>query len=175
MDARIFRPEPMDLRAALLDLGLADRISYDAERNTLFLNFEGCRCARSRTSSWCAAVEERCRAIGRRVALVVNYDGFELDPEVADAYAAMVADLQERYYTPVALHHQRLPAPQARRRPRPARVAPHVFEDLEEAHAAAPNPTLQHRSAEPAPPPPPDHPTNHAAKLAERLRIWASA
>ena len=41
MDARIYRPKPMGLAAALLDLQLADRLSYDAERNTLFVNFEG--------------------------------------------------------------------------------------------------------------------------------------
>ncbi len=41
MDARIYRPVPMGLADALLDLQLADRLSYDAERNTLFANFEG--------------------------------------------------------------------------------------------------------------------------------------
>ena len=41
MDARIFRPEVMGLEQALLGLSLAERISYDAERNTIFLNFEG--------------------------------------------------------------------------------------------------------------------------------------
>jgi len=41
MDARIFRDGPMGLDHMLLGRGLADRISYDAERNTLFVNFEG--------------------------------------------------------------------------------------------------------------------------------------
>ena len=41
MDPRIFRPEAMGLEQTLLGLGLSDRISYDAERNTMFLNFEG--------------------------------------------------------------------------------------------------------------------------------------
>src|SRR5918911_646346 len=41
MDARIFRPEPMGLEQMLLGLSLGERISYDAGRNTLFVNFEG--------------------------------------------------------------------------------------------------------------------------------------
>ena len=43
MDLRIFRDEPMLLDETLLGLGLAQRVSYDAERNTLFLNLEGMR------------------------------------------------------------------------------------------------------------------------------------
>src|SRR4029077_16115589 len=41
MDPRIFHPRPMQLFAALLDLQLSDRLSYDVERQTLFANFEG--------------------------------------------------------------------------------------------------------------------------------------
>ena len=41
MDPRIFRDEPMQLEETLLGLSLAERISYDAERNTVFLNLEG--------------------------------------------------------------------------------------------------------------------------------------
>ena len=36
-----FAPEPMGLEETLLGMGIAERVSYDAERNTLFLNFEG--------------------------------------------------------------------------------------------------------------------------------------
>ena len=99
MDPRIFLPGPMGLEGALLGLGLADRISYDPERNTLFANFEGFRI---RTLEDVELVrrefEERCRAIGRKVALMVNYDGFELDPAVAEAYFSTIAYLQSRYY-----------------------------------------------------------------------------
>ena len=41
--ARIFRPEPMGLDENLFQLGLDRRISLDADRDTLFLNFEGMR------------------------------------------------------------------------------------------------------------------------------------
>ncbi len=44
MDPRIFREEPMDLIADLLNLDLKTRVSYDDERNILFVNLEGWYC-----------------------------------------------------------------------------------------------------------------------------------
>jgi len=41
MDARIFRPEPMGLKEDLLTLTLDERLTYDAEENLFFVNFEG--------------------------------------------------------------------------------------------------------------------------------------
>ena len=41
MDARIFRDEPMELLEDLTNLKLCERVTYDAERNILFLNLEG--------------------------------------------------------------------------------------------------------------------------------------
>ena len=40
MDERIFRPEPMRLRAAVLRLPLEARFNYHDAKNILFLNFE---------------------------------------------------------------------------------------------------------------------------------------
>ena len=61
-------------------------------------------------------VEELCQQVGRKVALVVNYDNFEIDPAVADTYAAMIRYMETHYYTTrVALHDERVPAAQARR------------------------------------------------------------
>jgi propionate CoA-transferase len=139
MDPRIFQPGPMGLEQALLGLGLADRISYDAGRNTLFANFEGLRIrALQDVELVRREFEERCRAIGRKVALIVNYDGFELDPAVAEAYFSTVAYLQDRYYTSAsryttsAFMRLKLGAALAERA-----LAPHVFETLAEAQASA--------------------------------------
>src|SRR5262249_36961084 len=41
MDARLFQPEPLDLRSRLVDLDLTDRLAFDGDRDILFLNFEG--------------------------------------------------------------------------------------------------------------------------------------
>ena len=83
-------------------------------------------------------MEERCRAIGRKVALVVNYDRFELDPAVSDAYFSMITYMQGRYYerasryTTSAFLRLKLGAALAERQ-----LAPHVFETLAEAQAVA--------------------------------------
>ena len=81
-------------------------------------------------------VEDRCRAIGRKVAVVVNYDSFRLDEAVADRYADMVRHMETNYYTTVsryttsAFMRLKLGAALAKRL-----VAPHIFETESEARA----------------------------------------
>jgi propionate CoA-transferase len=100
MDARIYRPRPMGLAAVLLDLELSDRLTYDTERNTLFANFEGMSIRTTEDIESVRRVfDTLCKTIGRKVALIVNYDGFQLDDSLADAYFEMVADLQAKHYT----------------------------------------------------------------------------
>jgi propionate CoA-transferase len=136
MDARIFRPGPMDLRARLLDLHLPDRIAYDPERNLLFLNFERMHVRDlADVKAIHAAVEERCRAIGRRVGVVVNYDGFRLEDEVAPAYAAMVRAVSEAYYTKVSRYTTSAFLRHKLARVLTRTVAPHIFETPAEARA----------------------------------------
>ncbi len=137
MDERIFLAQPMGLEQILLGLGIADRISYDAERNILFINHEG---ERVRTTGDVELirreVERRCRAIGRKVALIANYDSFEIDPSVSDAYFSMITYLEGRYYTTAsryttsAFMRLKLGADLSERA-----LAPHVFETLPEAQA----------------------------------------
>jgi len=100
MDERIYRNKPMGLAAVLQDLQLTDRLSYDAERNILFANFEGMT-IRSVEEIECVrrVFNALCRKVGRKVALIVNYDGFRLDESLADAYFEMVAELQTAHYT----------------------------------------------------------------------------
>ena len=92
----------MDLRAELLRLDIPERIALDPESGRLFINFEKMRVrtpedvARIRSQ-----VEQICAPLGRRVDVIVNYDGFRLDEDVAADYAAMVAHLEERYYRKV--------------------------------------------------------------------------
>src|SRR4029453_2541492 len=137
MDPRIFRDEPMQLEETLLGIGMAARVSYDAERNILFLNLEGFHVRnRDDVDRVRRAVEERCQAIGRKVALVVNYDDFLIDPAVSDTYAAMVRYMETHYYTTASRYTTsaflRLKLGEALSR---RRVAPHIFETAEEAQA----------------------------------------
>jgi len=100
MDERIYRPKPMGLSAALQDLQLADRLTYDEERNTLFANFEGISIRSSEDIDSVRRVfDALCDKVGTKVALIVNYDGFRLDEAFSDAYFEMVAELQAKHYT----------------------------------------------------------------------------
>ena len=137
MDARIFSEEPMQLEETLLGLGLAERVSYDAERNTLFLNLEGMRIrTRDDVDRVRRVVEERVQAIGQKVALIVNYDDVVIDPAIADTYAAMVRYMEMHYYTTSTRYTTsaflRLKLGEALTR---RKVAAHIFETSEEAHA----------------------------------------
>jgi propionate CoA-transferase len=136
MDASMFRAEPMELAKRLLDLDLCDRVAFDPERNLLFLNFEGLDVRRTDDiEAIRGAVEARCQAVGRRVAVVVNYDSFKLADDLADAYAAMVREMEERHYTSVARYttsaFMRLKLGTILTR----QVAPHIFETRDEAQA----------------------------------------
>ena len=130
MDRRIFRDVAMGLDRTLFDLDLERRITFDAARGTLFLNFEGMRVRTAKDiDDIKAAVEGRCREIGKRVPVAVNYDHFRIDPELVDAYAAMVRHMEATCYTEVARYTSsaflRLKLGDALER---AGVKPHLFE-----------------------------------------------
>ena len=129
--------QPMELEETLLGIGIAERVSYDAERNILFLNLEGLHVRnRDDVDRVRRVVEERCQTIGKKVALVVNYDNFLIDSAVSDTYAAMVRYMETHYYTTASRYttsaflRLKLGEALARRR-----VAPHIFETADEAHA----------------------------------------
>jgi propionate CoA-transferase len=103
MRACLFDAAPMDLRARLLDLDLERRVSYDPARKRLFLDFRHLHVRRADdVQAIREAVEARCRQIGHRVATIVNYDGFQIDHDVADAYAQMTREMEAQYYTRVS-------------------------------------------------------------------------
>ena len=129
----------MGLDHVLLGRSLADRIGYDAERNTLFVNFEGFDVKSVEDVDLVRREVERvCRAVGKPVALVANYDGFHLEPVVSDTYFSMIAYLEQRYYrsasryTTSAFMRLKLGEGLAERH-----VAPHIFETGVEARAFA--------------------------------------
>lgn len=156
MDPRLFREAVMGLEPWLLGLSLAERISYDPERNILFSNLEGFQV---RTVDDVELVrreyERACQEIGRKVHLVANYDGFECDPTVSDAYFSTIAYLENRYYataaryTTSAFMRLKLGASLASRD-----LAPHVFETKAEAQArnTAQSVPIKPRPATPQPP-----------------------
>jgi propionate CoA-transferase len=103
MDASIFRPEPMGLRDRFLDIHIDDRISYDAAKNTVFLNFAGMRV---RNEADLAAIKEAVdgalEPLGKRVYSIVNYERFVADDDIMDKYMDLVKYVEDKYYISVS-------------------------------------------------------------------------
>ena len=138
MDARIFKPAPMGLKEDLLRIPLAERFSYRAMENILFINFEGLDVrSKQDIEAIRLQVERICKPLGRKVNTIVNYDNFSISPELVDDYSAMVKQVVDSYYLDVtryttsAFLRMKLGDLLAKRD-----VAPHIFESREEARAA---------------------------------------
>ena len=103
MPACLFNAAKIDLRKRLLERDIGQRIHYDAERALLFLDLHHLQVRRLEDVARIRqAVETRCAQIGRRVATIVNYDDFQVDADVADAYAQMAHEMESRYYSRVS-------------------------------------------------------------------------
>ena len=99
MDSRIFREEPMKLRPEMLEMPMADRLSYDAGKNVFFLNFEGLSVRTPADIERIRqAVDEKLAPVGHKVYAVVNYDRFSIVPELVDDYIEMVKAVVDTYY-----------------------------------------------------------------------------
>jgi len=135
MDARIFNANPMGLEAELLNLSMPERVTYDPERNILFLNFEGMyvRVLEDVRAIW-DICEQRCRAAGKRVGVIINYDRFRINEDMYDAYAEMDRYFLANYFSQItryatsAFMRAKLGEALTERG-----IAPHVFERREEA------------------------------------------
>jgi len=135
MDGRIFIDMVMGLEASLLSMSMDDRITYDGSSNTMFLNFEGLHVrTQADVEKIQKSVEAKCKAIGKNVKVVVNYDSFIVDEAVLEAYVAMVQYMVSNYYdyisryTTGAFMRMKLGEVLETRG-----VAPHIFETKEEA------------------------------------------
>ena len=136
MDARIFVPEPMGLRPQLLEIPIDQRLSYDAEQNIFFVNFEGLSVRSNEDiDRILRAVEARLAPIGHKVAAVVNYERFSIAPELIDDYTGMVKGLMERHYSDVTRYTASTFLRARLGESFGKRVAnPHIFETRDEAH-----------------------------------------
>ena len=135
MEPAIFKPEPMGLRAQLLDIRIEDRISYNADTNTVFLNYAGMHVRTEEDLGRIKdAVDQILDPLGRRVHSIVNYDSFVADPDILDKYADLVKYVEERYYISVSRYSTsgflrlKLGAELRKRR-----LSSHVFETRREA------------------------------------------
>jgi propionate CoA-transferase len=136
MDARIFAPAPMGLKVDLLHLDFDTRFALSPDGRTLFINFEKLRIRNEVDIAAIAETVERlCAPLGRRVDVIVNYDGAAIDDDVVGAYAAMVASLERRFYGRVSRYagsaFMRMKLGAALR----GDAAPHIYETREAARA----------------------------------------
>lgn len=99
MDPRIFRDAPMGLAGARGAVDLTGRISRDDTANRLFIDFQRLRLRRpEQLDQIRARVGELCAGQTRPVDVLVNYDGFRVDEDLARDYAALVTELEARHY-----------------------------------------------------------------------------
>ena len=103
MEPALFRPEKLSLRERMLDIHIEDRLSYDPETNTIFMNFAGMRVQTEEDLVRIKqAVEAVLEPLGKRVNSIVNYDSFHADDDIADQYMDLVRYVEKKYYLKVS-------------------------------------------------------------------------
>ena len=103
MERAIFAVPPLRIRDRLLDLHIGDRLTYEAATNTVFMNYSGMR-VRSQVDldQIRLAVDALLGPLNKRVYSIVNYDHFEADPDIMDAYLDLVRYVEDKYYIAVS-------------------------------------------------------------------------
>ncbi len=136
MDAAIFGEGPMNLRERMLAVPLARRLTYAADQNVFFINFERLAIrTKQDVADVRAEIDRQLEPLGRKVYAIVNYDNFSIAPELVDAWTEMVKALVDRYYWGVTRYttsnflRVKLGDALAQRG-----LAPHIYESAEEAH-----------------------------------------
>lgn len=137
MDACIFSDAGMGLREQLLEVPLEQRLTFDAEQNLFFVNFEGLNISsEAQVERIRTLVEGKLTPLKHKVLAIVNYDNFMIAPEIVDRYSDMVRDLVDRFYSDVTRYttssfmRAKLGAALEHRH-----VAPHIYETAIEALA----------------------------------------
>jgi propionate CoA-transferase len=136
MDSRIFTAEQMELKQDLLSVSIHERITYSAKMDILFANLAGYAV---KTEADIDAVKTTIvnllQPLGKKVYAIGNYDGFNINPDLIEAYTDMQTYLTQNYfakvsrYTTSAFLRMKLGASLENRG-----LAPHIYESKNEAH-----------------------------------------
>jgi len=135
MDARIFQSGSMGLKHDMLEIPVEDRLVYVPGENTFYVNFENFYVkSGDQIQRIQAHVEKLLKPLGKKVLTIVNYDNFNILPELVEEYAEMVKYVMQFYekvtrYTTSTFLRMKLGDELAKRE-----VAPHLYESKEEAH-----------------------------------------
>lgn len=99
MNHAIFRQATMGLRERMLDTRIEDRLSYDGESNTVYMNYAGMRIRNADDIRVIVeAVDRLLGPLGKRVNSIVNYERFSCDDEVFEQYIDAVKYVEQTYY-----------------------------------------------------------------------------
>lgn len=137
MDARIFRSDPMDLKNELLTIPLEERLIYNAKENIFFVNFENLSIrSLGDIEKIRTLIREILGPLNKKVNTIVNYDNFNILPELIDDYMDMINDALQYYegvtrYTTSAFLRMKMGDELEKRN-----LAPYIYESPEEAHQA---------------------------------------
>ena len=103
MEAALFQPDRLGLRKRFLDIHIEDRLSYDPDSNTVFMDFAGMRVRTEEDlHNIKQAVDNLLEPLGKRVNAIVNYERFEADPEIMPQYLDLVKYVEDKYYIRVS-------------------------------------------------------------------------
>lgn len=136
MDSRIFQPEIMGLKSDLLSVSIEERITYSPKRDIMFANLAGfsVKCEGD-IEAIKISIEKLLKPLERKVYAIGNYDGFNINPDLIEAYTEMQTYVTEKYffkvtrYTTSAFLRMKLGASLEKRG-----RAPHIYETKNEAH-----------------------------------------
>ena len=137
MDARIFRSESMNLKRDMLEIPIEDRLIYVPSENTYYVNFENFYVKSSAQIQRIQKhTEKTLKPLGKKVLTIVNYDNFNILPELVEEYAEMVKYVMQFYekvtrYTTSTFLRMKLGDELQKRD-----VAPYIYETREEARRA---------------------------------------
>jgi propionate CoA-transferase len=136
MDARIFNPEQMGLKQDLLSVSIEERITYSAKMDILFANLAGYAVkTEADINAVKTTIVNLLQPLGKKVYAIGNYDGFNINPDLIEAYTDMQTYLTQNYfskvsrYTTSAFLRMKLGTSLEKRG-----LAPHIYESKTEAH-----------------------------------------
>jgi propionate CoA-transferase len=116
---------------------IEQRLTYHPKENLFFVNLEG-HSIRSHddVEQVRRAVESKLVPLAHKVYAIVNYDNFEIFPDIIDEYSSMVRSLVDRFYSGVTRYTTssflRAKLGDALKQ---RAMAPHIYETAEEATA----------------------------------------
>jgi propionate CoA-transferase len=89
----------------MLDVGIEDRLHFDPNSNTVFMDYSGLHVRTSaEVEAIVAAVDALLEPLGHRVHSIVNYDRFLLDENAVQRWADAVKYVADKYYLTVSRH-----------------------------------------------------------------------